>query len=95
VQAAIQWQKISAGDWAAYAADISDRDDSHGPPALRMLASADRSSGPMIIPRKMTAQYSLLPGSDLWRASHSPGQANRLSSPCQARIPSEPRKECR
>jgi hypothetical protein len=31
VQAAIQWQKISAGDWAAYAADISGRDDSHGP----------------------------------------------------------------
>jgi hypothetical protein len=25
VQAAIQWQKISAGDWAAYAADISRR----------------------------------------------------------------------
>lgn len=25
VQAAIQWQKISAGDWAAYAADLSDR----------------------------------------------------------------------
>jgi hypothetical protein len=25
VQAAIQWQKISAGDWAAYAADISHR----------------------------------------------------------------------
>jgi hypothetical protein len=31
VQAAIQWQRISAGDWAAYAADISDRGDSHGP----------------------------------------------------------------
>jgi len=26
VQVAIQWQKISAGDWAAYAADISHRD---------------------------------------------------------------------
>ena len=25
VQAAIQWQKISAGDWAAYAADVSSR----------------------------------------------------------------------
>jgi hypothetical protein len=25
VQAAIQWQKISAGDWAAYAADVSRR----------------------------------------------------------------------
>ena len=25
VQVAIQWQKISAGDWAAYAADISHR----------------------------------------------------------------------
>jgi hypothetical protein len=25
VQAAIQWQKISAGDWAAYAADVSAR----------------------------------------------------------------------
>ena len=25
VQAAIQWQKISAGDWAAYAADVSGR----------------------------------------------------------------------
>jgi hypothetical protein len=25
VQAAIQWQKISGGDWAAYAADISRR----------------------------------------------------------------------
>jgi hypothetical protein len=25
VQAAIQWQKISGGDWTAYAADISRR----------------------------------------------------------------------
>jgi hypothetical protein len=25
LQAAIQWQKISGGDWAAYAADISRR----------------------------------------------------------------------
>ena len=25
VQAAIQWQKISAGDWAAYAADVGAR----------------------------------------------------------------------
>lgn len=25
VQAAIQWQKVSAGDWAAYAADVSSR----------------------------------------------------------------------
>jgi hypothetical protein len=25
VQAAIQWQKISAGDWTAYAADVSRR----------------------------------------------------------------------
>jgi hypothetical protein len=25
VKAAIQWQKISAGDWAAYAADVSSR----------------------------------------------------------------------
>jgi len=25
VKAAIQWQKISAGDWAAYAADIGSR----------------------------------------------------------------------
>jgi hypothetical protein len=25
VQVAIQWQKISAGDWTAYAADVSRR----------------------------------------------------------------------
>ena len=25
VQAAIQWQKLSAGDWTAYAADVSRR----------------------------------------------------------------------
>ncbi len=25
VQVAVQWQKISAGDWAAYAADVSRR----------------------------------------------------------------------
>jgi hypothetical protein len=32
VQAAIQWQKISAGDWAAYAADVSRRPGhTHGP----------------------------------------------------------------
>ena len=31
VQVAIQWQKISAGDWAAYAADISRRHDTPGP----------------------------------------------------------------
>ncbi len=30
VQVAIQWQKISAGDWAAYAADISHRHDTPG-----------------------------------------------------------------
>jgi hypothetical protein len=30
VQVAIQWQKISAGDWAAYAADISRRHDTPG-----------------------------------------------------------------
>ncbi len=32
VQAAIQWQNISAGDWAAYAADVSRRPGhTHGP----------------------------------------------------------------
>jgi hypothetical protein len=32
VQAAIQWQKISAGDWAAYATDVSRRPRrTHGP----------------------------------------------------------------
>jgi hypothetical protein len=29
VQVAVQWQKISAGDWAAYAADISHRNNPH------------------------------------------------------------------
>jgi len=32
VQAAVQWQKTSAGDWAAYAADVSRRPGhTHGP----------------------------------------------------------------
>ncbi|HEX5293093.1 MAG TPA: hypothetical protein VFX25_29830 [Streptosporangiaceae bacterium] len=31
VQVAIQWQKISAGDWTAYAADISRRGHVQGP----------------------------------------------------------------
>jgi hypothetical protein len=32
VQAAIQWQKLSAGDWTAYAADVSRRPGhTHGP----------------------------------------------------------------
>src|SRR5260370_1079564 len=35
VQAAIQWQKISAGDWAAYAAGVSLRDGPHPVPSRR------------------------------------------------------------
>lgn len=27
IQVAVQWQKASAGDWAAYAADVSERKD--------------------------------------------------------------------
>jgi hypothetical protein len=31
IKAAIQWQKIFAGDWAAYAADVSRRHGTPGP----------------------------------------------------------------
>jgi hypothetical protein len=33
VQVAIQWQKISAGDWTAYAADVSRRSGSQPVPS--------------------------------------------------------------
>ncbi len=39
VQVAIQWQKISAGDWAAYAADITRR---HGIPGSAIVAGEPR-----------------------------------------------------
>jgi hypothetical protein len=53
VQAAIQWQKISAGDWAAYAADVSRRS---GPRPLR-------SSVPLVT--MSTAPASRTPGNDI------------------------------
>ena len=46
IKAAIQWQKISGGDWAAYAADISRR--SH---AQERAQAGDQRADPLPVPR--------------------------------------------
>jgi hypothetical protein len=55
VQAAIQWQKLSAGDWAAYAADISGRAICCRPCADARRAGPRRRTGAVIILARMTA----------------------------------------
>jgi hypothetical protein len=57
VQVATQWQKISAGDWAAYAADLSHRGHSH-----EQTRSADQPADSFPVPERQVPRLLPRPG---------------------------------
>src|SRR5262249_10523875 len=95
VQAAIQWQKISAGDWAAYAADVSRRatqqpvSSHHETPGQPLPPQPDARSAGQVPPATDRAA-AVRPGTAPAPARPRPtGPASRPAAPQSSPLPDD------